>query len=251
MSDRVALFITLTLYALPGLVVGFTLHELAHATVAVRLGDDTPRFDGRMTLDPLEHIDPLGLALLLGVGFGFAKPVRFNALRIRSPAQQALVAAAGPLTNLGLALLFGIALRLFVNGDPAAILPNGDLFWADSDTYLGRGGLHFIVALVLFQAVWINALLFIFNLIPIPPLDGFAVFRGLFRPSLPGLIDWMERNAQMLQLAGFVALFILPQVGGNQVGGFIGRATEWVVERAYGGPPPPIGGILPFINLLR
>jgi Zn-dependent protease len=251
-SNSFALFVTLTLYALPGLLVGFTLHELAHAAVAVRLGDPTPRRDGRLTLDPLQHIDPIGFALLLGVGFGFAKPVRFNALRLPSRGEQALIAAAGPLTNLALAIGFGVALRLLVNGDPAAISPNGDPFFVDvSDTYLFHGGAQFVLALVLYQAVWVNALLFVFNLIPIPPLDGFAVFKGLANPSLPGLVSWMERNAGMLQMGGFLVLFVLPQLGSNQAGGFIGRASTWVVERAYGGPPPPIGGILPFLNVLR
>ena len=250
-SSNFALFVTLTLYALPGLVVGFTLHELAHAAVAVRLGDPTPRRDGRLSLDPLHHIDPVGFALLLAIGFGFAKPVRFNAVRVPSRAQQALIAAAGPLTNLLLAVLFGIALRLVVNDDPTAISPNGDLFFDINDTYLFHGGAHFVFALVLYQAVWVNALLFVFNSIPIPPLDGFAVFKGLLDPTLPDLVRWMERNAGMLQLTGFLVLFVLPQLGSNVAGGWIGRATTWVVERAYNGPAPPIGGILPFLNVLR
>src|SRR5205807_3202689 len=89
----------------------FTLHELAHAATAVRLGDPTPRRLGRLTLDPREHVDPVGLGLLLTVGFGWAKPVVFSPAYIRTGLQQAAVAAAGPLTNLLLAVVFAVALH--------------------------------------------------------------------------------------------------------------------------------------------
>ena len=230
------LFITLALYALPGLVIGFTLHELAHAVAVVRFGDDTPRHDGRLTLDPLEHIDPVGFALLLAIGFGFAKPVRYNALRIRNRYQQAALAAAGPLTNLALAVFFGLTLRLIAALHPGVTVPEvTDPFGTfDSNTSLGHGGAAYIACYVLYEAIYVNALLFIFNMIPIPPLDGFTVFRGLFAGVVPDLIAWMERNAQLLTFIGFALIFVLPRVTGG--GGFSG-AVSWLVDATAGNNP--------------
>ena len=96
-SSGLQLWITLLLYSIPGLVIGFTLHELAHAYAAMCFGDPTPRSQGRLTLDPREHIDPFGMGALLVIGFGWAKPVQFNPFYVRSRVQQGLVAAAGPL----------------------------------------------------------------------------------------------------------------------------------------------------------
>ena len=95
-SSGLQLWITLLLYSIPGLVIGFTLHELAHAYAAMCFGDPTPRSQGRLTLDPREHIDPFGMGALLVIGFGWAKPVQFNPFYVRSRVQQGLVAAANP-----------------------------------------------------------------------------------------------------------------------------------------------------------
>ena len=148
-SNKLELF----LYLLPVLLVSMTLHELAHAYVATRLGDPTPRDHGRLTLNPLAHLDPLGTAMfgityvLSGFIFGWAKPVLIDPGYFRHPRQQmALVAIAGPLVNFVIALAF------------VGVLVHGSL-----------DGKAFEVAALSYQ---VNLVLGIFNLIPIPPLDG-------------------------------------------------------------------------------
>jgi len=141
-------------------VLGITVHEFMHAYVAHRLGDDTGRLLGRMSLNPLAHLDVFGSFLLVLVGFGYGKPVPVNESRLRGGrASWSLVAAAGPLTNVALAALCAIPIRF-----------GG----------LDIGGEYFeILELV----VLYNCLLAVFNLIPIPPLDGSKVVYGLLPPS--------------------------------------------------------------------
>lgn len=145
----------LFLYLVPILVVSLTLHELAHAYVATRRGDPTPREHGRLTLNPIAHLDPLGTAMfavtyfLTGFLFGWARPVQVNAAYFRRPKQEmALVAGVGPATNFVLALAC------------VAVLVHGDL---------DPAGRAFKVVALSYQ---LNLVLGIFNLIPIPPLDG-------------------------------------------------------------------------------
>ncbi len=141
------------LYLVPIIVVSLVLHELAHALVATRMGDPTPREQGRLTLNPLVHLDPLGTAMFVFTAFlssfifGWAKPVQVNARAFRRPQQQmALVAVAGPVTNFVLALACAAALVHLDLGDQAREV-------------LGR-------------AYLVNVILGVFNLLPIPPLDG-------------------------------------------------------------------------------
>ena len=156
--------------------IAFPVHEFAHAATAVALGDDTPKLQGRYTLNPLVHIDPMGAILILLVGFGWAKPVQWNPNRITIDRRLGaiLVAMAGPLSNLVLAILGFILLRLNPSG--------GFVF-----EFLR----NFIV---------INVSLFVFNLIPVPPLDGSHVLFAL----LPG--DTYKLRAQLSQY-GFLILF--------------------------------------------
>jgi len=139
------------------LVIAFTVHEFAHAWSADRLGDDTPRLAGRLTLNPLRHLDPIGSLLLLVAGFGWAKPVPINpyALQRRTPAGMMLVSAAGPLSNLGLAIL-------------AAFPFQAGLIRAE---FVANPLLPSLTGL-LQTFIFINLILLFFNLIPIAPLDG-------------------------------------------------------------------------------
>ncbi|MHB9146098.1 MAG: site-2 protease family protein [Symbiobacteriia bacterium] len=153
------------------LVPAFVLHELAHAWTAVKLGDPTPRSQGRLTLNPLKHLDFIGTLLLLTRGFGWARPVQVNPHNFRDPQRDnAIVAAAGPLTNLALALLAAIVLmRLRSPGIPEVAIQ---------------------LALQFFS---INVALFVFNLIPIPPLDGSRILAGVLPPRQAQAFDQLER----------------------------------------------------------
>ena len=173
----VPLVVTLIAVVVPSII----LHEVSHGVVALAFGDDTAKRAGRITLNPVPHIDPFGTIILpallalttLGV-IGWAKPVPVNPHRLRKPREQSLyVALAGPATNIGLALLSVIALK------------------ATSPPYIGvvtSDGISFAEAMFLMG--FVNVLLAVFNLIPLPPLDGSAVVERFLPPSAwPG---WMK-----------------------------------------------------------
>lgn len=163
------------------LLVGLTFHEFSHALLADRLGDRQPRAMGRLTLNPLPHIDPIGALMLLVAGFGWAKPVMVNPYALRDgPRSMAVVAAAGPIANLAVAIGFAALFRVL---DLAGV----------------EGGFTFgLVA----NIVFLNVLLALFNLIPIPPLDGYNVALAFLPP----------RQAMTLQRYapyGVIALLVL------------------------------------------
>jgi Zn-dependent protease len=157
-------------------------HEFAHAATAVALGDDTPRRQGRYTLNPLVHIDPIGALLILLVGFGWARPVQWNPNNITVDRRlgSILVAAAGPFSNLVLAFLSILVVRLLAGADPQFV---GSVLDGNIVARWGIQLLNFFI--------YINVLLFVFNLIPIPPLDGshilFALLPGDTRQLYYGL----------------------------------------------------------------
>jgi len=153
-----------TLMIIPGIILGFSLHEYAHGQMAVWLGDDTPRLQGRLTLNPLVHIDIMGFIFILLAGFGWAKPVEVNENNFRNKRRDhILVALAGPLVNLAIALIFFAAMKAFY------YVPSNIM----SET------LYYTIMDVFDYTAWINVVLFVFNLLPIPPLDGSHVFFGL------------------------------------------------------------------------
>jgi Zn-dependent protease len=195
--------------------VALPFHEFAHALAAYRLGDSTARLFGRLTLNPLAHIDPLGAILIVAVGFGWAKPTPVNPLNLRGGRQgEALVAAAGPVSNLVLAAAGALPLRYILTTEmtvPSVVFN----------------------ALVIF--VSLNLLLMIFNLIPIPPLDGSKV-----------LFSVMDRQTEMrwrpvLEQYGFLILIVaafLPILPGREtiVGAVIGGILDPVYELLVGQP---------------
>lgn len=170
------------------LLTAFAVHEFAHAWSADRYGDPTPRSMGRLTLNPLAHLDPIGSLMLVFVGFGWAKPVPVNpyALERRSSAAMMWVSLAGPISNLLMALIAAIPFQLglvsaynaFTN--PGTVLPSLDYF--------------------LYEFVYINLLLMLFNLIPIAPLDGEKVLYYLAPPSVARVMDTIRPYGPMLLL---------------------------------------------------
>jgi Zn-dependent protease len=141
------------------ILLGITIHEFMHAYAATRLGDDTARLLGRLSLNPMAHLDPFGTLLIVLAGFGYGKPVPFNESRLRSALGVSAVALAGPFANLVLAFVCAIPLR-----------------FGDAEMLNGAYGV------VLEAIVFYNCILAIFNLIPIPPLDGSNVVYGLLPP---------------------------------------------------------------------
>ncbi|MCE5208802.1 MAG: site-2 protease family protein [Chloroflexi bacterium] len=177
------------------LMIAFTVHEFSHAWVANAFGDDTPRANGRLSLNPAVHLDLLGTLMLLFAGFGWAKPVPVNpyALKRRSPAALMLVSLAGPLSNFVLAVLAAIPLRFGLI--PAVY--NWPGFLPTPYSFL----LNFMV---------INILLMLFNLIPLSPLDGEKVLE-YFLP--PAGVDFLDRIRPYSPLILLGIVFILPILG--------------------------------------
>ncbi|RME73068.1 MAG: site-2 protease family protein [Chloroflexi bacterium] len=172
------------------LLIAFPIHELAHALTAYKLGDPTPKYDGRLTLNPFAHLDLFGSLLIMMAGLGWAKPVRFQPGNLRmDPRTGAMVVAlAGPVSNLLLALLAAMA-------------------WNSLSPLLLVAGLpvSFNMERLLIFFVVINVALFFFNLIPLAPLDGFTVLRGLLPYELALQLDRIQRFSLII----FLLLFFL------------------------------------------
>ena len=175
-----------------GLIVGISLHEFSHALVAYRLGDPTAKLQGRLTIDPRSHLDPLGTFALLFLGFGWGKPTPFDPFNLRNiKRDSALISIAGAVTNFLIAIIISIPyLILFYTH-------NLSLSAATIYQYLS-------------PFIWVNVILGVFNLIPVSPLDGFKVLAGL----LPR--QWYEDFMSTEQFGIFILILLL-------VTGVIGR----------------------------
>jgi Zn-dependent protease len=156
-----------------------TIHEFSHALTALAFGDPTAKSDGRLTLNPLVHIDPLGFVMLLFVGFGWAKPVPVNPFNFRKQRlAMAVVSLAGPLSNLACVVIFGLMFKFLA---PAL-------------------GANNLLANFLFLLTLVNASLFVFNLIPIPPLDGSKVLFSILPDQLNNFKDYISNYGPYLLL---------------------------------------------------
>jgi Zn-dependent protease len=196
-----------TLYAVPGVLIGLTVHEYCHALCAHKLGDNTARDQGRLTLNPLKHIDIIGFIFIIVAGFGWARPVQFNPACLRHPRRdKALIAAAGPVSNLALGIAFILIINLLLR------LPVNLNDFAET------------VATVIFYAAAVNFGLFVFNLIPIPPLDGsHIVFSGLnLNPETEYRI--MRIGAPLL----FIILIVQNRIGITILP--IGKAVDFLIR---------------------
>ncbi len=146
---------------LPGILLGISIHEFAHGYAAYKMGDNTAQMQGRLTLNPLKHLDPMGFMCLLLFGFGWAKPVMINSRNFKNPRKDdAIVSLAGPAANFSVAFLFMLFLKL-------------------ADMFLPYTSLNQIIFEVLLSTVHINLVLMVFNLLPIPPLDGHHILGSI------------------------------------------------------------------------
>lgn len=174
------------LYVIPwvvAIVLAIGVHEFFHAWAGYKQGDDTAQREGRLTLNPLAHIDWMGLILLLVIGFGWGKPTPFNPYNLKYKKWgSALVSLAGPASNLLMAL---IALILFT------VFGFTNLAWFVSDNYL---------EVFLLFMIQLNVVLFVFNLIPIPPLDGSKILFTFLGPNRQQLIFMLERQGPIILL---------------------------------------------------
>ncbi len=168
-------------FSLIALLVAITVHEFSHAWMADHLGDPTPRLAGRLKLNPLIHLDPLGLIFLFFFGFGWGKPVPFDPFNLRNPRKDAaLISIAGPISNFILALALSLLLKLFI-------------FFKLN--FLITIGIFFLIPMIT-----LNLILGIFNLLPIHPLDGFKIVGGI----LPE-----EKAREWYQLERYGMIFLL------------------------------------------
>jgi len=199
-----------TLTLLPGIIIGLSFHEFAHAWVAYRCGDSTPKHQNRITINPAAHIDPIGFIALLFIGFGWGRPVMINPNNFRKPRRdELLVALAGVTLNLILAFLFMIVLRLLYEFALGFMLSDLGIILQD----------------ILIQIVLINIVLMVFNLLPIPPLDGFNVITQIFN----------LRNTEFYYRVydkGFLILMVL--ILFNITGKVLSPAVGWVYSTLMG-----------------
>ncbi len=180
------------LLTLPAVLVAITFHEFAHGFVADKLGDDTPRMQGRLNLNPLSHLDPIGTVMLVFAGFGWGKPVQINPnnfnRNIKMSVAEALVAAAGPVMNFILAIIFAIIYAVLWKFAPGFIA-----------TQAGN-----IVVILIQSCILTNIGLGIFNLIPLPPLDGSKIIGGFLSYNVR---NWFERYYYIFYIV-FVAIWV-------------------------------------------
>ncbi|APH03333.1 site-2 protease family protein [Bacillus weihaiensis] len=179
-------------YVVLTLIVAFTLHEFAHAYVAYKFGDPTAERQGRLTLSPLAHLDPFGTLLIFIAGFGWAKPVPVNRYFFKRPKLAGvLVSVAGPLSNLFLAFIGMAILYILIATNVFALLP-----------------VNVVNSLEQFFTIFVslNAILFLFNLLPVPPLDGYRIIEDLVSPNLRAKLTQYESYGIII----FLVLVVTP-----------------------------------------
>lgn len=177
----------------PAIIIGLSFHEFAHAKAADLCGDDTPRLQGRVTINPMAHIDPIGLLSLIFLHFGWGKPVQINSGNFkREKRDEIIVGLAGVTMNLFLAVLFGGVIRLIVQLAP-------EFF---------DGGFGYRVGYMLMQIVWVNLMLMMFNLLPVPPLDGFNVASQVFNFRNKSIYYTIYQNSMLILMV--LVVFNIP-----------------------------------------
>lgn len=198
-------------------IAGIAFHEFSHAWMAYELGDSTAARQGRLTLNPVKHLEPLGLALLFFIGIGWGKPTPVNPYDLRGGARvgNALVALAGPISNFVFAVIASIPIRIGLI-DSTADLNN-----------IRAANLEELIGLLLLFFVWINVLLGVFNLIPIHPLDGFKVVVGVLPPPIGDRVaSWAPFGPGILMTLLVIGL-VTPL---NPLGWVIGSFGQIIID---------------------
>ncbi len=218
-QDNPAALVAFLAAAGVAMVTGLAFHEFCHAWSAYQLGDDLAARQGRLTLNPLKHLDPIGSALLLLVGFGFAKPTPVNPMRLRyGPIKGgAIVSAAGPLSNFFIAAVAALPLKAGLIDSVASFDAIGDASGSE------------IVGLFLVFLVFWNVLLGVFNMIPIPPLDGFDVIQ----PLLPRELRLQLQQVRPWGPALLIGLIVISFATGGAIdplGWVIGGLSDFVFD---------------------
>ena len=189
--DPIELLIVLLL-TVPAMMLALSLHETAHGYVAWKCGDPTAYNLGRLTLNPLKHLDPMGLVFLLIFGYGWANPVPINSRYFKKPRRDiALTGLAGPLSNLLLAFLFLVLLRFVGFG----------WLWTASYSSTFTAKIAYFTILFLYYGVQMNVMLAVFNLLPVPPLDGSRIFYVFLPPRAYYKVMQYEHIISMVVLA--------------------------------------------------
>ena len=203
------------IFALPGVIVAMTFHEFAHAWAATKLGDDTPRLQGRLNLNPMSHVDPVGLICLALLGFGWGRPVQINSRNFDGKYSlskaEAIVSAAGPIMNFIIAFLFLIIYEIFIINVSVITTPIR------------------VVGSILASITTVNLGLGVFNLIPIYPLDGSKILNH-FLPYRAK--EWLANNQMILTIIVFFIVFytdIIPWISENILVGML-----WIINSVIG-----------------
>lgn len=196
--DTIRQILIQKLYMMPAILIAFTFHEYAHAIVADKLGDKTPKFQGRITLNPLAHIDLIGFIMIVLVGFGWAKPVETNPNAYKNYYKDDLkVSIAGPLANLLVAFIFSFITVIIYK-------------------FVPFNAIVIIIFTMAKYTVSINCMFFLFNLVPIPGLDGFHILRDLFPKAFYNIADSLYKYQMLILIA-----IIIPVFGNRSIADFI------------------------------
>ncbi len=208
------------LLTLPAVLIAITFHEFAHAFAADKLGDDTARRQGRLNLNPLSHIDPIGMIMLIFAGFGWGKPVEIDPRNfnrnIKMPVAEAIVAVAGPIMNFILAIIFGVIYVSVMKFAPMFI-------------FTQVGG---IVIILLRVCISINIGLGIFNLIPLPPLDGSKILAAFLPYNAK---NWLEKYYNVFYIV-FVVIWVTG-IAGNIISPVISAVDKeliYLITKLFG-----------------